>query len=347
MGWDDVGRLARERGGASSTLVLRGEEVLFEQLVGCEPDDLFYTFSVSKPFTALAVHLLAQRGLLDLDAPVAEYWPEYGAGGKASVTVRHVLTHRSGAPYSTGWAVGDAMRMADWRASVAAAEHARPRYSPGLTVAYHLLSFGFVLGELVRRVDGRPIRAFLDEEFVRPLGMTDTHLGLTTELWRRRVPLVAGHPVERARRALFNRRRVREAVIPAAGIQTTARDLGRFYRMLLTGAAPLTPQTVAAARAVSADGELDRVIGHTMRWGTGFQLGFPGHVRPMGTRANPQMFGHNGSAVCNVWADPDRDLVFVWLNSVILPRHAGLAHISRLSDAVIEAAATARVESPG
>jgi hypothetical protein len=77
-----------------------------------------------------------------------------------------------------------------------------------------------------------------------------------------------------------------------------------------------------------------------MRWGTGFQLGFPGQVRPMGTRANESMFGHNGSAVCNAWADPENDTLMVWLNSVILPRRSGLGHISRLSDVVIDALAS-------
>jgi CubicO group peptidase (beta-lactamase class C family) len=341
MQWDDVGKAAAERGHASSIIVLRGDDVAFEQLVGARPSDLFYTFSVSKPFTALAVHLLAHRGQLALDAPIADYWPEYAMNGKSSVTVRHVLTHRSGAPYSTGWAVGDALRMADWRASVAAIESAYLRYRPGAVVAYELLSFGFTLGELVRRVDGRKIERFLDDEIVRPLGLEDTHLGLSADAWERHVPLVAGHPVEHIRETAFNRRAVREAVIPAAGIQTTARDLARFYRVLLTGGGGVIPPAViAGAREVSADGELDRVIGHTMRWGTGFQLGFPGHVRPMGERANESMFGHNGSAVCNAWADPEHDAVMVWLNSVILPRRSGLKHISRLSDVVSDALAS-------
>jgi CubicO group peptidase (beta-lactamase class C family) len=336
-----VARVAAERGGASSIIVMRGDEVVFEQLVGAQPSDLFYTFSVSKPFTALAVHLLAQRGRLELDAPVADYWPEYARNGKSAVTVRHVLTHRSGAPYSAGWMLGDALRMADWRASVQAAEEAALRYPPGRVVAYEVLSFGFTLGELVRRVDGRPVDRFIDDELVRPLGLGDTHLALAREAWERHVPLRAGHPVEHIREAAFNRRTVREAVIPAAGVQTTARDLAHFYRALLRGGdGVLPPETIADARAVSAEGEIDRVIGHTMRWGTGFQLGFPGQVRPMGTHANESMFGHNGSAVCNAWADPQTDTVMVWLNSVILPRKSGLAHISRLSDVVIDALAS-------
>ena len=340
VGWDAVAEAAAERGHASSIVVMRGDDIVFEQLIGAGPSDLFYTFSVSKPFTALAVHLLAHRGQLDLDDPVADYWPEYAMNRKSSVTIRQVLTHRSGAPYSTGQTVGDAMRMADWQASVHAAENAHLRYQPGSTVAYGLLSFGFILGELVGRVDSRPIDRFIDDEIARPLGLADTRLGLRADAWERHVPLAAGHAVEHIRETAFNRRVVREAVIPAAGIQTTARDLAQFYRVLLRGGdGIIPPEVIAGARELSADGELDHVIGHTMRWGTGFQLGFPGEVRPMGTRANASMFGHNGSGVCNVWADPVSDVVFVWLNSVILPRRSALAHISRLSDVVIEALA--------
>ncbi|MCL2515257.1 MAG: beta-lactamase family protein [Microbacteriaceae bacterium] len=340
MGWDEVARVATQRGHAASLVVMKGDEIVFEQHTGADEHALFYSFSVSKPFTALAVHLLAQRGALALDDPIARYWPEYAQNGKYEVTVRHVLTHRNGAPYSTGTAIGDAMRMSDWRRSVDAAASARPRHRPGAVVAYELLSFGFVLGELVRRVDGRPIARFVGEELLVPLGLDDTFLGLATDAWSRRVPLVTGHPVEHMRAAAFNHRSVREAVIPAAGIQTTARDLATFYRALLRGGDGVIPrEVITAARDVSSDGDRDRVIGHTMRWGTGFQLGFPGQVRPMGTGASALAFGHNGSAVCNVWADPERDLVFAWANNVILPRRAGLEHISRLSDAVIDATA--------
>jgi len=339
MGWDEVAQVAAERGGASSLVVVQGGEVVFEQHVGADPHALFYSFSVSKPFTALAVHLLAQRGLIELDAPIARYWPEFAANGKHEVTVRHVLSHRGGAPYSTGSAIGDALRMSDWESSVDAAARARLRYRPGTVAAYGLLSFGFILGELVRRVDGRPIARFLGEEFIAPLGLEDTYLGLAADTWSRRVPLVKGHPIEHIRAAAFNHRSVREAVIPAAGIQTTAGDLARFYRALLRGGEGVVPTAaIAAAREVSSDGERDRVIGHTMRWGTGFQLGYPGQIRPMGSLASASAFGHNGSAVCNVWADPERDLVSAWVNNVILPRRAGLEHISRLSDVVIGAA---------
>jgi CubicO group peptidase (beta-lactamase class C family) len=340
MGWDDVARVAAERGGASSLVVLHRGDVVFEQHIGTEPDALFYAFSVSKPFTALAAHLLAQRGQLDLDAPIARFWPEYAANGKQEVTARHVLSHRGGAPYSTGSAIGDALRMSDWESSVAAAANARLRYRPGTVVAYELLSFGFILGELVRRIDGRPIARFLGEELLAPLGLEDTYLGLAADTWSRRVDLVKGHPIEHIRAAAFNHRRVREAVIPAAGIHTTARDLARLYGALLRGGDGAIPAAaIAAAREVSSDGERDRVIGHTMRWGTGFQLGYPGRVRPMGSLASASAFGHNGSAVCNVWADPDRDLVLAWTNNVILPRRAGLEHISQLSDVVIGAVA--------
>src|ERR1700761_7705792 len=147
-----VADLARIRGAASWIVVIRDGEVVLDRRSGCGPDALFYTFSVSKPFVALAIHLLAQRRMLSLDDPVAKYWPEYEANGKGDITIRHVLTHRSGVPFSSGSLVGDALAMTDWDRSIELAERARPRWKAGEVVAYQVLSFGFVLGEIVRRV---------------------------------------------------------------------------------------------------------------------------------------------------------------------------------------------------
>jgi CubicO group peptidase (beta-lactamase class C family) len=93
--------LAGRRGGAFALLARHGDAVILEHYRGCGPDTLFFAFSVTKPFTALAVHLLAARGDLDLDRPIADYWPGYAAHDKGSITVRHVLTHRAGVPSST------------------------------------------------------------------------------------------------------------------------------------------------------------------------------------------------------------------------------------------------------
>lgn len=331
--------LVSSRGGASWITVLRAGETLLDHRVGCDERALFYTFSVSKPFVALSVHLLAERGLLGLDDPVATHWPAYARQGKEGITIRHVLSHRAGVPYSAGSALADAVRMGDVHRSVVAAEHARPRWPAGSVVGYHVLSFGFILGEVVRRVSGMPVERFIAENLLRGAGLTETTLGLPPDRVDRAVPLTASTARERPRVVFFNRMRNRSIPIPAAAVSTNARELAAFYSMLLSGGAPvLRPGTLSSALEVSSDGEVDRILGQRVRWAYGFQLGGPpGTVRPTGTRADPATFGHNGSSICAVWADPGRDLVMAYLTSIADERRRALAHLSDVSDAVIDA----------
>ncbi|WP_295125631.1 serine hydrolase [uncultured Leifsonia sp.] len=333
--------LVDARGGAAWLTVMRGGEVLLDRRTGCGPDALFYTFSVSKPFVALAVHLLAERGMLRLDDPVAAHWPAYARGGKSDITIRHVLSHRAGVPYSTGSLLGDTVRLTDLRRSVAAAEAARPRWPAGEVVGYHVLSFGFILGELVRRVGGMPVERFIAENLLRPAGLTETTLGLPDGQASRGVPLRAVSAAEHARTLLFNRPRTRAVPVPAAALSTNGRELADFYRLLLAGGeGVLRPETIAAAREVSSDGEPDRIMGYPVRWAYGFQLGGPiGLARPTGSRADPRTFGHNGSSICNVWADPVRDLVVAYLTNTADERRRALRHLSDVSDAILEASA--------
>jgi CubicO group peptidase (beta-lactamase class C family) len=206
-------------------------------------------------------------------------------------------------------------------------------------VGYHILSFGFILGELVRRVSGVPVERFIAEELLEPAGLGATSLGLAAAESGRAVPLRALSVPERARTLLFNRLRTRSVPIPAAAVSTNGRELAEFYRMLLAGGeGVLRPETIAAARAVSSDGEPDRIMGGPVRWAHGFQLGGPiGLARPTGSRASPLAFGHNGSNICNVWADPARDVVVAYLTNTADERHRALRHLSDVSDAVLAA----------
>jgi CubicO group peptidase (beta-lactamase class C family) len=340
---ESVADLARSRGGASWLVVLRDGEVVLDRRTGCDRDALFYTFSVSKPFVALAIHLLAQRGQLRLDDPVAQYWPEYARNGKDAITIRHVLTHRSGVPFSSGTLVGDALAMTDWGRSIELAERAKPRWAAGEAVGYEVLSFGFILGEIVRRVSGIPVDEFLVSEFFVPLRLPGIRLGLSDDVLGRAVPIEARGLLETSTRLTFNRRSVRQAVVPAAGISASAYDLARFYKAMLRGGKRrdvrvLAKSTVLEARRVSSDGELDRTLGTHPRWAHGFQLGGPSTApRPMGRKGSRLAFGHNGSSTCNSWADPDRGLVFVYLTNLAAPRRASLRHMSDVSDALLGA----------
>ncbi|WP_238013531.1 serine hydrolase domain-containing protein [Dactylosporangium sp. AC04546] len=336
---DRARRLVRERGGAAQLVVVHGGRVVADVAHGCAADDLFWVFSTSKPFTALLVHRLAERGALALDDPLARHWPAFGAHGKEAITVRHVLQHRSGLPVARG-SVADALTMADWNGSVRALERARPRFPAGGGPAYQYLTYGFLLGELLRRITGTPIRELMTEEILAPLGLRDTYLGVPDAALARQVPLRARGPAGRATQVFVNRRETRQAVIPAAGISTTARDLAVLYQALLDGGAPLlTPQSLAAATMPTSDGTVDAFIKLPIRWSQGFQLGGPGldpdRPRPMGRTSSPQAFGHNGSNVCVAWADPARRLVVACLTNRVESRTAGAAAHNAVAEAIL------------
>ena len=347
-----ITQLVSERPGQAQLHVLHDGTPILDVSVRCEPDTPFLLWSTGKPLTAMAVHLLAERGRLDLDAPIAEHWPEYGRAGKESATARHALTHTTGAPLSTPHVVGDAWIMHDWDRSVRAAAAAKAKGEPGRDPAYHILSQGFILGELLQRVTGKPLTEFLRTEILTPARLEHTSLGLPLSAWEARAALEASTaprtPLpDRLKMARFDKKTVRTAPIPAATVHSTARDLARFYQLLLEdgsldGVTVFRPETVRAARkpALAEHDPVrpDPIIGHAVRWSHGFQLGWgdrPGHTaKPFGVGAAEEVFGHNGSNYCNAWADPEHRLVFAYLTNRMVPRGPALAWQTELSDAV-------------
>ena len=342
----DPAALLRDRGSPAQLQVYAHGRVVLDESYRCPPDSLFFLFSAGKPLVALAVHLLAERGELALDDPVAKYWPAFGQRGKQDITIRHVLQHRGGLPVARGMPI-DALVMTDWPASVRAIARAAPAYPPGEVPAYHILTFGFILGEVVQRVTGRPVRDFVRDELLIPLGLAgDICLGLPAACWDRHVPVGGRGPAEFVTRLVINRRATRQAVIPAASVSATAAGLAGLYQTLLDGGrGVLAPQTIASATRPSSDGTVDRYLKLPIRWSEGFQLGGerPGGARagggyaPMGSMASRQAFGHNGSYVCLGWADPERQIAMAYLTSRLVSRSAGAQHMSAVSDAVLAA----------
>jgi CubicO group peptidase (beta-lactamase class C family) len=216
------------------------------------------------------------------------------------VTVRQVLQHRSGIPVARSL-TADALSATSWHCSVRAVERARPVFPPGQVPAYHILSYGFMLGELVQRVTGTDLRIVLHTELLDPLGLADTHLGLPAPLWPRHVLVHAPGARGKARQLVFNRPRR-----PAGG---------------------------------HSGGQTDQFLHLPIRWSQGFQLGGPGpdpiRPRPMGTHSSPDAFGHNGSNCCIGWADPARDLVFAYLTNQLTVGLEGSPHQSQVSDALL------------
>ena len=349
----DALRLVRGRRGATRLLVLRSGRRYLDERVGCRPDSLFWLFSAGKPFIAVLVHRLAEQGRIALDAPVADYWPEFARSGKRDVTVRRVLQHRSGLAVATT-SVGDALAMTHWSRSVHRIERARLRWPVGAVPAYQYLAFGFILGELVQRATGQPFADVLRAELLEPVGLRDTYLGVPESELHRCVPIRGTTPVGRVAALDLNRPSLRRAVIPAAGISSTAEDVARFYSMLLAGGTIdgtriLSPDTVTRMLRPSSNGELDRYAKAPVRWSEGFQLGGARHaagfISPLGELSSKQAFGHNGSNCCVAWADPTRDLVFVHLTNRLGAGLDAIGHHSAVADAVIAACDASDVAS--
>lgn len=337
-GWPDVLALAASRGASVQLTVIQRGVTVLDGAVRCHPDALGWLFSASKPFTSLLIHRLRGNGVLDLDAPVAQYWPEFGTGGdgsKAGTTVRDVLTHRTAAPTSGPYpAAVLAMHRLEASAERVARGRRRDRRYPGLS-AYQPLDFGFILAEVARRVTGGTWPELLRELVLAPAGLRDVYPGVPDEQLHRCLPLdgslraLPGGPVVAA---VVNRRAVRQARIPAAGISTTARQLALFYRHLLSA-----PERDALCMP-SSDGGRDGWTRLPTRWGTGIQLGGTGAWCPLGSTSTDRTFGHNGSDVCLGWADPGLDLAVGLVTDRASGHPADRKLLVRVSDAIRAAA---------
>ncbi|MFI5777478.1 serine hydrolase domain-containing protein [Nocardia sp. NPDC051570] len=166
--------------GGAQLCVYRGDRVVVDLWTGQDPiagktwdaQSLTVLMSVSKGMTATCVHMLVERGRLDLDAPVRDYWPEFAAADKADITVADVLSHRGGLSSFDAEAGIGAMELTDWSACVAALESMTPLWQPGTAFYYHSLTWGYLAGELIRRVTGKSVGEFLAAEVAEPLGLS-------------------------------------------------------------------------------------------------------------------------------------------------------------------------------
>ncbi|MGE0227186.1 MAG: serine hydrolase domain-containing protein [Dehalococcoidia bacterium] len=314
-GWHHGAQLAVYRDG-----VLR----LDERLGAAAPAEArMLWFSATKPLTAVCILMLAERGQLDLDRPIADVWPEFGEGGKAACTPRHVLTHRGGFPIfprDFDWA-----SIGDWDAVTRAVAGLAAQWESGAEVGYHPVTYGFVLGELIRRVDGRMPREFMRDELFGPIGM-EASLGVDQHDLSCVVPVEAmsevtfedPEGVERRTSEMverFNRPSTLMAQIPAANAVGTAEALARFYAMLEQGGSlgettVLRPETVADATRVQAESVADRTTGLPSSYGLGFMVG--GIWEPY---AASGVFGHGGQQCAIGYADPSSGLALAYITN--------------------------------
>ncbi|HEY1990584.1 MAG TPA: serine hydrolase domain-containing protein, partial [Acidimicrobiales bacterium] len=264
------------------------------------PDTLQLVFSTTKGATAVCANLLIERGRLDPSAPVTEYWPEFGAEGKAGLPVEWLLTHQAGLP-----AIDVTLTLPEalaWDPMIAALSAQKPLWEPGTAHGYHALTYGWLVGEVVRRVSGKSLGAFFAEEVAAPLGL-EFWIGLPESEEPRVAPLnmsldhIADMPREELERmainfapdglgtralflggafgsfeegdGVFNTREVHAAEVPAANGITTARSLARMYAGLIgevDGVRILGGDTVAAMSTPRTSG-VDLVLGGESRFG--------------------------------------------------------------------------------
>jgi len=288
--------------------------------------------STTKGMVATCAHMLVERGLLDLDAPVARYWPEFAQAGKATIPVRWLLSHRAGLP-----AIRRDMppqSLYDWHAFTGALAETAPWWEPGTRHGYHALTFGHLVGEIIRRISGKSVGQFFRAQVAGPLE-ADFFIGVPeaedaraaeilpdppprpgdTTMWE----VLLRDPTSMAGRAFLNPPRTPEVVntrawraaeIPAGNGHTTARALARIYGALacggtLDGIRLLQPATIDAAIVEQSAG-LDAILSFPTRFGLGFMLTLP--ERPFGP--NPRAFGHPGRGGSIGFADLDGGIGF-------------------------------------
>ena len=293
-------------------------------------DTLVNAFSVGKALAGLCVLMLVSRGMLDLDETVCGRWPEFAAAGKEAVTVRQLLAHRAGLA-----AIGRALpegALYRWDEVTGALAEQQPWWAPGSGHGYHVHTFGFLAGELVRRVSGEPIGVFLRREVADALG-AELSFGLARAKRPRRAEYVfdavRASGLQEARLASDASLRERaylnppgamglgtvntpawqDAELPSANLHADARGLARAYDALIGGRpALLDPGVLREATREASAGE-DLVLGRPSRFGLGFQLTQP--ERPLGPNAGG--FGHFGAGGSLAFADPHARVAFAYV----------------------------------
>jgi CubicO group peptidase (beta-lactamase class C family) len=293
-------------------------------------ETLFTSWSTTKGFVATCVHILADRGKLDYDEPISTWWPEFAANGKETATDRHALTHSIGVPQMPEGVTPE--MMTNWDAMCAAIATLPPLWKPGTKTGYHSWTFGWINGEIIRRVDGRPIAQFAREELCDPLGIEDFYLGIPDEVEPRVATLrqaedhraffesltglpAQSMPLDVSTAAVVNRPDIRRASIPGGGGIMNARAIARHYAVLaghgeLDGVRILSPERIDIIRALQTDAN-DEMFQTRERKGLGYFLGGPEAEGSSAiTGPNGGEFGHAGNGGSHGFADPERRLAF-------------------------------------
>lgn len=306
-------------------------------------DTIVNVFSTTKAMTALCAHMLVDRGQLDVDAPVAQYWPEFAQQGKERITTRQLLSHTAG--LAALRAVLPAEAFYDWQRIVEALQSETPWWEPGTANGYHAITYGHLVGEVIRRVSGESPGTFFRRHVAEPLH-ADFHIGLPASEEARVAEMVPPTRGETAaagaaptpdpesllgkvmnnpplRPEAANTREWRAAEIPAANGQGNARSVARVMSALacdgtVDGVRLLGPDTIARAIEEQRYAK-DLVLGFRLRWGLGFML--TSSELPLGP--NPRVFGHGGWGGSLGFADLDARVSWSYVMNKMSPGTTG------------------------
>lgn len=333
-------------------------------------DTMSMSFSTTKGVVATIVHRLVDRGLLDYDAPVATYWPEFADEQKRSITLRHLLTHQA-ALHDVRTLADSTDTLLDWDRMVALLAAAEPAWEVGKRSGYHALTYGWLVGEVIRRVTGLTVDEALQREIAEPLGIGGMHIGAPPavrddiaqqlidpkaldrlrsltgflERFERYKPMVNALVVDDLLDVAATDR-IHEGEIPAANGVFTARSLARMYAALATpedfDRPPLvSAETLREATRVQTTGDgrsgervgRDVTIGFNMRWRLGYHL--------VGTTKGvlPRAFGHFGFGGSGAWGDPESGLAVAMVLNQVGGTPMGDTKILRIGGAAVRSAA--------
>jgi CubicO group peptidase (beta-lactamase class C family) len=315
------------------------------------------SFSTTKGVVATVLHRLVDRGELSYDDPVAKYWPEFAAAGKDRITVRHLLAHQAGMHPVRGL-VSSAKNLLDWDEMVRLLAAEEPRWEPGTRPGYHALTYGWLVGETIRRITGLTVNEAVQREIAEPLGVDGFYVGVPeSERARTADLLVSPKTADRIGR-LFRRleryerfRPLVEAMViegfldiavtdqihtvelPAANGVFTARALARMYAALATpecfdGPPLLSAETTAEATRIQA-AERDAVVLFNMRWRLGY------HLAATTAGVLPQGFGHFGFGGSGAWGDPESGLAAALVLNRVTGTPFGDARFLRIGGAAV------------
>ncbi|MEA2734437.1 MAG: hypothetical protein QOE14_888 [Humisphaera sp.] len=315
--------------GAQVYVSLRGETVADIGVGEASPgaamtaDTINLWMSAVKPVTAVAVARLWESGKLDLDDRVVKYVPEFAAGGKEAITVRHLLTHTAGfRGAAVSW-------TASWEENLAKVHAARlePNWVPGETAGYHVHTAWYTLGELIERIGGRAYDQFVHEEIFRPIGIRDAWVRMSPEDYRANLDRIAtvyntskGPPDPNTPKSSETECTAQR---PSGNGRGPIRELARFYEMMLnrgerTGVRIISPQSAEALVARHRVGLLDKTFNAKIDWGLGFIIDSKHYEQPhlpygYGPHASRRTYGHSGYECSCAFADPEHQLVVAWV----------------------------------